>query len=105
MKKRRILIVEDDRIISWMLTVMLQDMGYEVTATAPTGEAAILKAEQTKPDLVLIDIVLEGEMDGIEAAGVIRSRFNIPIIYTTAYADEETRKRAEATKPSGYLSK
>ncbi len=88
-----------------MLTATLEDMGYEVTATVSTGEAAILKAEETKPDLVLMDIVLEGQMDGIEAAGVIRSRLNIPIIYTTAYADEETRKRAEVTKPAGYLSK
>ncbi len=88
-----------------MLTATLEDMGYEVTATVSTGEAAILKAEETKPDLVLMDIVLEGQMDGIEAASVIRSRLNIPIIYTTAYADEETRKRAEVTKPSGYLSK
>ncbi len=105
MKKRRILIAEDDRIISWMLTVTLADMGYEVTATVSTGEAAILMAEETKPDLVLMDIVLEGQMDGIEAAGIIRSRLNIPIIYTTAYADEETLKRAEVTNPSAYLSK
>jgi CheY-like chemotaxis protein len=105
MKKRRILIVEDDRIISWTLAMTLEDMGYEVTATVSTGEAAILKAEEAKPDLVLMDIILEGQMNGIEAAGVIRSRLNIPIIYMTAHTDEETRKRAEVTKPSGYLSK
>ena len=81
MNKPRILVVEDDRIIARSLRLILEQLGYEVTALASTGQAAIREAEETKPDLILMDIVLDGEMDGIEAARVIRSHLSIPIIY------------------------
>jgi two-component system, response regulator PdtaR len=103
--KPRILVVEDDRIIARSLVMILERLGYEVTALASTGQAAIREAEETKPDLVLMDIVLDGEMDGIEAARVIRSHLSIPVIYSTAYSDRATRERADATQPFGYLSK
>ena len=105
MKKPRILVVEDDRIIARSLRLILEQLGYEVTALASTGQAAIREAEETKPDLILMDIVLDGDMDGIEAARVIRSNQSIPIIYLTAHADHATRERADATQPFGYLSK
>jgi CheY-like chemotaxis protein len=85
--------------------MILEQLDYEVTALASTGQAAIREAEETKPDLVLMDIILDDEMDGIEAAGVIRSLLNIPMIYLTAHADHATRERADATRPLGYLSK
>ncbi|HTY21696.1 MAG TPA: response regulator [Desulfomonilaceae bacterium] len=105
MKKPRILVVEDDRIIASSLRMILEKLGYEVTALASTGQAAIREAEETKPDLVLMDIVLDGEMDGIEAARVIRSHLDIPIIYLTAHADHAMRERAAVTQPFGYLLK
>ena len=78
MKKPRILVVEDDRIIARSLRLILEQLGYEVTALASTGQAAIREAEETKPDLILMDIVLDGDMDGIEAARVIRSHLIHP---------------------------
>jgi len=104
-KKPRILVVEDDRIIARSLRMILEKFGHEVTALASTGQAAIHEAEETKPDLVLMDIVLDGEMDGIEAAQVICSHLDIPIIYLTAHADPAMRERAAVTRPFGYLSK
>ena len=105
MKKPRILVVEDDRIIARSLRMILEQFGYEVTALASTGQAAIREAEETKPDLILMDIVLDGEMDGIEAARVIRSHLSIPMIYLTAHADHSMRERAAETRPFGCLSK
>jgi CheY-like chemotaxis protein len=104
-KKPRILVVEDDRIIARSLRMILEQLGYEVTALASTGQAAIREAKETKPDLILMDIILDGAMDGIEAAQVIRSHLSIPVIYLTAHADHATRERADATQPFGYLSK
>lgn len=83
----------------------LKNLGYTVPATASSGEEAIRKVELTNPDLVLMDIMLKGEMDGIEAAQIIKSRFSIPIIYLTAYTDIETLERAKLTEPAGYIAK
>lgn len=105
MKKLRILIVEDELLFAKLVKIYLRDLGHEVAAAVTTGEEAIEKAEETKPDLVLMDIVLGGEMDGIESAGVIYSRFSIPFIYLTAHGDRETRERAQLTKPLAYLIK
>ncbi len=105
MAKARILIVEDERLVAEDLQLSLQDMGYIVTSVASSGEMAIKKAEETKPDLVLMDIVLKGKMDGIEAANQIRSRYDIPIVYITAYSDETTLERAKITEPYGYIVK
>jgi CheY-like chemotaxis protein len=104
-KKKRILVVEDDRIIARSLRMILEQSGYEVTALASTGQAAIREAKETEPDLILMDIILDGAIDGIEAAQVIRSHLSIPVIYLTAHADHATRERADATQPFGYLSK
>lgn len=105
MKKKNIMVVEDERIVADDIKMSLQRLGYIVPAVAFTGEDAIKKAKETRPDLVLMDIVLQGEMDGIEATAVIQSRYNIPIVYLTAYADEKTLERAKITEPFGYILK
>jgi len=105
MAKAQILIVEDERIVAEDIKQSLESLGYIVCAVASSGEEAIKKAEEYNPDLVLMDIVLKGEMDGIEAATKIRSHFKIPIVYLTAYADEKTLERAKLTEPFGYIIK
>ena len=105
MKKLRILIVEDELLFAKLVKIYLRDLGHEVAAAVTTGEEAVQMAAQINPDLVLMDIVLGGEMDGIESAGLIYSRFNIPFIYLTSHGDRETRERAELTRPLGYLIK
>lgn len=101
----KILIVEDEVIVAKNIENRLQAAGYTVTDTAITAEEAIEKAESQKPDLVLMDIKLKGEMDGIEAANVIRKSYHLPIIFLTSYADENTFQRAKVTEPFGFLIK
>jgi two-component system cell cycle sensor histidine kinase/response regulator CckA len=105
MEKTKILVVEDEAIIARDLQRRLVSQNYAVTAAVSTGEDAIHRAETDSPDLVLMDIVLLGEMDGVEAAGHIRSRFDIPVVYVTAYADEKILERAKVTEPFGYILK
>ncbi|MEA1934410.1 MAG: response regulator [Thermodesulfobacteriota bacterium] len=81
MTETRILVVEDEGIIAKDIQKSLQNLGYHVSSIASSGEEAIKKAEDDRPDLVLMDIVLKNEMDGIETAGQLRFRFNIPVIY------------------------
>ncbi len=104
MRRKKILIVEDERIVADDLKMSLERLGYKVSGIVSNGEEAIKKAEKLQPDLVLMDIVLRG-MDGIEAARMIRTRFNIPVIYLTAYADRETLEQAKITEPFGYITK
>jgi len=101
----RILIVEDERLVAQDLQRRLHRLGFTVCAIAASGPEAIAHAIQTQPDLILMDIVLHGPMDGIEAAAHIRAHAAIPIIYLTAHADDATRQRAKATEPFGYLLK
>ena len=105
MNRKQILVVEDERIVAADIKLSVQRLGYDVCGIAFSGEEATKKAEEMKPDLVLMDIVLEGEMDGIEAASAIRSRFAIPVVYLTAYADKKTLERAKITEPFGYIIK
>ncbi|MEW6382089.1 MAG: response regulator [bacterium] len=105
MDKAKILIVEDEIIIAKSLQMKLEGEGYLVCGVVSSGERAIQKAEEKRPDLVLMDIVLGGGMDGVEAADQIRSRFNIPVIYLTAYADRDILNRARITEPFGYVLK
>ncbi len=105
MEKARILIVEDESIVARDVEYMLKSIGYDVPAVTASGEKAIEKAAETSPDLVLMDIMLKGDMDGVEAAKQIHSRFHIPVIYVTAYADENTLQRAKVTEPFGYIIK
>lgn len=103
--KSRILVVEDERIISENIQQILIQLGYEVVDAVDKGEMALEVAREKRPDLVLMDIVLKGQMDGIEAAGAIRNETGIPVIYLTAYANESILQRARITEPFGYLLK
>lgn len=105
MKNPRILVAEDEAIVAQNLKDTLHTYGYEVVSTVASGEDAISITGEEHPDLVLMDIVLHGDMDGVEAAAEIRSRFGIPVVYLTAYADDTTLKRAKVTGPYGYLVK
>jgi response regulator RpfG family c-di-GMP phosphodiesterase len=105
MEKRKIMIVEDERIIARDIARQLTDLGYDVVAAAYSGEEAVAKVGEFHPDLVLMDIVLAGKMDGIEAAEKITALFGTPVVYLTAYADDKTFGRAKLTGPSGYILK
>jgi CheY-like chemotaxis protein len=105
MGQTRILVVENERIVAQDLRRRLHRMGYTVCAIAASGQEAIAYAAQMRPDLVLMDIVLHGPMDGVEAAAQIRARGPLPIIYLTAYVDGDTLQRAKVTEPFGYLLK
>jgi len=101
----RILVVGDEGIVAEEIRSRLKRLRYRVAAVAFSGEEAIKKAEETHPDLVLMDIRLRGDIDGVEAAQEIRARFDIPVVYVTAYADEATLQRAKTTEPYGYILK
>jgi PAS domain S-box-containing protein len=102
---KRILIVEDEGIIAKDVERALRKLAYHVTGIVSTGEQALLQAREDRPDLVLMDIMLEGEMDGIETARRIRQEFRIPVVYLTAFGDADTLERATATAPFGYVLK
>jgi len=101
----KILVVEDERVVARDIEKRLKKLGYIVPASVASGEEAIEKVAELRPDLVLMDIRLKGQMDGIEAAEQIRADFDIPIVYLTAYADESTLQRAKVTEPFGYIVK
>lgn len=101
----KILIVEDQVLIAHELKAALESLGYKVIGIEMTAEKGIALCEKDPPDLVLMDIILEGQVDGIEAAEVIRSRWGIPIIFLAAFADKERLKRAKPAYPFGYLIK
>lgn len=101
----KILIVEDELLIAKGLARKLQKLGYAVVDIVSSGDKALEKIAETQPDLVLMDIVIKGEMDGIQTAELIDKHFNIPVIYVTAYADDRTLDRAEQTGSYGYVLK
>lgn len=104
-KRGQILIVEDDVMIAAILQGRLKKMGYDAPITAVSGEEALTKVIEFQPAMVLMDIVLQGKMDGIEAAQCIRSQFDIPVIFLTSHTDKETLERASLTEPFGYIVK
>ncbi|MBF0465995.1 MAG: response regulator [Nitrospirae bacterium] len=105
MKDARVLIVEDEGIIAMNLKRKLEKFGAIVTSVVPSSEEAISKAETDKPDIILMDIVIQGDMDGIDTAAEITKHADIPIIFMTAYADEKLLERAKITEPYGYIIK
>jgi signal transduction histidine kinase/DNA-binding response OmpR family regulator len=105
MSTQRILVVEDELVVGLDLENRLSDMGFEVVAVVASGSEAIEQVRATAVDLVLMDIKLSGEMDGIEAAGRIREHIDVPIIFVTAFADEATTTRVKAIAPYGYVVK
>ena len=105
MSNERIMIVEDESIVAMGIKHKLEELGYNVVGVVATGEKAVETALKIEPDLILMDIVLKGDMDGIDAAQKIHNQLDIPIIYITAYSDEEVLKRARITEPYGYILK
>jgi diguanylate cyclase (GGDEF)-like protein/PAS domain S-box-containing protein len=105
MEKKTILVVEDEVVIAMDLQATLMDLGHEVPEIVTSGEAAIQTALALRPDLVLMDIHLSDDTDGINAAAAITQALDIPVIYLTAYADEDTLQRASLTTPFGYMLK
>lgn len=100
-----VLIVEDEIVLAMELEEKLTEMGYRVVARVTSGEDALKKAKELRPDLILMDIRLDDELDGIDAARLIRKQQHVPIVYLTAYADNSTLQRAKLTEPFGYLVK
>jgi CheY-like chemotaxis protein len=101
----RVLIVEDERLIARALERQLRGLGYNVVALVGTGEEAIYQALENRPHIVLMDIRLRGQMDGIEAVATIRKHLNVKIVYMSAYIDNATLSRAQATQPDAFLHK
>src|ERR1051325_9878103 len=101
----RVLIVEDERIIALDLRRMLRDSGYDAVGIAASAEEALALAAAERPDLVLMDIRIRGDIDGIATARLLQQSFRLPVIYISAHADDATIDRAKATNPFGYLLK
>ncbi|MBK1990209.1 response regulator [Sphaerospermopsis aphanizomenoides BCCUSP55] len=105
MEQAKILVVEDEIIVARTISSQLHQLGYIITGTASSGKAALAKALETQPELVLMDIILKGEIDGITTAANIREQLDIPIIFLTAHSDDQTIERAKITQPFGYVVK
>jgi len=105
MAKTNVLVVEDESIVSKDIQHSLKKLGYNVVGSASTAEKAIDLALEIKPDVVLMDIMLKGDLTGIDAANKIRETLNIPVVYLTAYADEATLSKAKISEPYGYIIK
>src|SRR5258707_15343306 len=105
MTPARILVVEDDRVVARDIQHQLTRIGHTVVGVTPSGEDAVRLALESHPDLVLMDIRLEGALDGVDAAQQIRNRCQVPVVYLTASADHETLRRGRATEPLCYLAK
>lgn len=105
MGNKRILIVEDEGLLALQIKNELLKMGHTITAIYVSGEEALKGIEAEKPDLVLMDIKIQGEMDGIETADRMLKQYDLPIIYLTAHSEENTIERAKVTRPYGYLLK
>lgn len=105
MAKTSILVVEDEAIVAKDIQNSLKKLGYNVPSVENSGEDAIESAGQHRPDLILMDIMLKGQISGIEAADQIKKRYEIPVIFLTAYADESTLSKAKVTEPYGYIIK
>ena len=104
-QKITVLVVEDDHIVGLGIQSRLKDMGYEVPCVVATGANAIASSGQIQPDIIIMDISLEGEMNGIEAAAQIKKHYGIPVIFLSAHSDENTLIQAAATEPFAYLTK
>lgn len=101
----KVLIVEDELLVAHDLSSMLEQVGYTVPAVVMSVEEALEAIERYGPDVVLIDIVLEGERDGVDLGRILQADYDLPFLYVTSHADRSTIERAKATRPSGYLVK
>lgn len=100
-----VLIVEDELIVAMDIRLIVEAMGYDVPAIAFSGHDAILQAESLKPDVILMDIKLKGDMDGITAVENIQKEMDVSVVYVTGNSDEATMERAMQTGPAGYIKK
>ena len=105
MGKINVLVVEDESIVSKDIQYSLKKLGYNVVGVAATGEKAIDLCRDKSPDIILMDIMLKGDINGIEASTIIKESYNIPVIFLTAYADENTLSKAKVTEPYAYIIK
>ncbi|NIP29762.1 MAG: response regulator, partial [Candidatus Dadabacteria bacterium] len=105
MQKTKVLVVEDESIVAKNIQTRLKQLGYVVPVTVSSGEEALEKIESVKPNIVLMDVVLDGQMDGIQTAEIIYNKYKTPVVYLTAYADDETLERAKRSTPFGYIVK
>lgn len=105
MSRTNILVVEDESIVAKDIQNSLKKLGYSVIGTTGSGEEALKLVEESRPDIILMDIMLKGVLSGIEAAAQIKAKYNIPVIYLTAYADENTLNKVKITEPHGYIIK
>ncbi len=105
MTQKKILVVEDEAVIAMLLAKVLETLGYTVAGPVANGADAIQLAGSEHPDLILMDIRIEGDIDGIETTVKIHEQQDIPIVFLTAHSDNDTYERAMATKPSGFLLK
>ncbi|MDD1677986.1 MAG: response regulator [Methanomicrobiales archaeon] len=103
--KGRIVVVEDDDLIAHLIGLILKRRDYAVTGWATTGEESLARVVETSPDLVLMDIRLNGRMDGIDAATYVRTILHVPVVFVTASGDDATLARAQGAHPYGYISK
>lgn len=101
----KVLIVEDESIVALDIRNKMRRKGHEVVGIASNGQEAIGLAIRMQPDIILMDVGLKGDLDGIETVRQLRLKFDTPVIYLTAFADAATKYRAEATNPSAYLNK
>lgn len=99
------MVVEDERIIALATCRMVTCMGHEVCACAHSGEAALRELERCAPDLVLMDIMLDGDLDGIDTVAIMQRDADVPVVYVTAYTDDKTRRKAEGTRYLDFVSK
>jgi signal transduction histidine kinase len=105
MKSAKIMVVEDERIVALHIRQQLEKLGYDVPSVVSDGQIALQRISEDRPDLILMDIRIDGDMDGIETASKVPAELNIPVIYLTAYSEEVTLNRARETRPHGYLLK
>jgi len=105
MANPKVLIVEDDKLIVYIQQWRLSKLGYDVCGSVGTGEEALNYVARMQPDIVLVDISLEGKIDGIETARQIKKDFNIPVIFISAHVDGATIDRAKAIRPDGFIKK
>ena len=101
----KVLIVEDEPIVALDLQQELEELGCEVTGLAESADAAMMWVEECRPDLVLMDISIDGSMDGIQAARLLRHAYELPVVFLTSYSDKDTLARAARELPYGYLTK
>lgn len=104
-KRKKILVVEDEMVIAANISLQLSELGYEVTGILPRGEEVLPHIKIDRPDIILLDIQLKGEMDGIETARLVLQQYNLPIIYLTANSDDDHFNRAKETQPFAFISK